>query len=120
MMRWFVPGLAMLALMVAPFSEPAAQAAADAPSGEAAPWQEEPAAGDGAGPVEAAADVQAEGMSLGEPAEAPAPEAVLAVPASAVRVQDDLAPGAVIVGDGQPLGIEEAVAMAIRNGLDAA
>ncbi len=31
---------------------------------------------------------------------------------------DDLAPGAIIVTEGQPLAIEEAVALSIRNGLD--
>ena len=31
---------------------------------------------------------------------------------------DDLAPGAIIVNEGQPLAIEEAMALSIRNGLD--
>lgn len=87
MTRWFVPGLAVLALMVAPFSEPAAQGGAEVPSGDAAPRQEEE------------------------------PEDVLTVQGMMTRVQDDLAPGAVIVGEGQPIGIEEAVAMAIQNNL---
>ncbi|MEZ4330376.1 MAG: TolC family protein [Myxococcota bacterium] len=118
MTRWFVPGLAMLALMVAPFSEPAAQGAAAVPAGEAAPWQEEPAAGEGVGPTDGAAREPRPPRPEPSATAQPSPVDVLSVPGSTMPGADDLAPGAVIVGAGQSLGIEEAVAMAIRNGLE--
>ncbi len=105
MTRALMLGLAWLALLVAPFSEVAAQAgAADLP-----PEQIDPA-------TEAA---PAEPLSDAVPME---PAAELAVPGraspGAVVPHDDLAPGAMIVTDGEPLDIGEAVALAIRNGLN--
>lgn len=101
MTRALMLGLAWLALLVAPFSEVAAQAGA----GESLPERLDPAT-----PIERVQDA------------APAPEAVLDVPgrasSSPLILHDDLAPGAVIVTDGEPLDIGEAVALAIRNGLN--
>ena len=88
MMRAFWLGLAGLALIVAPVSEAYAQAGAEQP----ALGQEEPAS------VE-----QAPEPSVVPPIPA---EPVLDVQASKFLIQDDLAPGAVIVTDGQPLAIE--------------
>ncbi len=120
MMRALRLGLAGLALMVAPFSEATAQEqAAGAPTEQVAPGA--PVEGPADEPVSGEAPGVEPGASEAVPAE---PAAVLAVPGrsgptSGLAVpMDDLSPGAEIVKDGQPLGIEEAVAMAIRNGLN--
>ncbi|MFO0687341.1 MAG: TolC family protein [Myxococcota bacterium] len=94
MTRWLRLGLAGLALMGAPFSEAAAQAGGGASS-------EDPIASPGIGSASPGAA-----------------EDALVVQAMKPVIQDDLAPGAVIVGEGQPLAIDDAVAMAIRNGLN--
>lgn len=107
MTRVLMLGLAWLALLVAPFSEAAGQAGA----GEVA---QEPVES-----LEPQAPTPPPEPQFGVPSE---PDAVLdvdgRVPSGAVVVQDDLAPGAMIVTDGEPLDIGEAVALAIRNGLD--
>lgn len=116
MMRALRLGLAGLALMVAPFSEATAQEqAAGVPMEQGAPVE-----GPADEPVSGEAAVVEPSASEAVPAE---PAAVLAVPgrsgASGPGIpMNDLAPGAMIVTDGQPLAIEEAVAMAIRNGLE--
>ena len=96
MTRSLLLGLAWLALLVSPFSEAVAQA----PLSDPTPWQAEPEA------AETIAPADAEPASVVEP------------PASKLPALDDLAPGAAIVTEGQPLAIEEAVALAIQNGLD--
>lgn len=96
MTRSLLLGLAWLALLVSPFSEAVAQA----PPSDPTPWQAEPEA------AETIAPADAEPASVVEP------------PASKLPALDDLAPGAAIVTEGQPLAIEEAVALAIQNGLD--
>lgn len=102
MTRWLVRGLAMLALMVAPFSEPSAQAGADVPSGDAVP-----SGAAAPGPDEAL-----------RPEHERESETILQVPGIAELALDDLAPGARIVSEGEPLSIGDAVALGIRNGLD--
>lgn len=114
MTRWLRLGLAGLALMVAPFSETAAQG--ETPGSEGTP-SGAPTAQPATAPEPT---VAAEPAAAAEPTASPttdAPDGVLAVPGAQSFVQDDLAPGAVIVGEGQPMGIEEAVAMSIQNGL---
>ena len=126
MTRSLLLGLAWLALLVAPFSEGAAQT----PSNEPAPWESEPAAGaasqavpspsaERTDPVEPASATSATGdpQAPSEPMLRKS-EADLDVQGSDFLESDDLAPGALIVTGGQPLAIEEAVAMSIRNNLN--
>ncbi|MBK7947460.1 MAG: TolC family protein [Deltaproteobacteria bacterium] len=109
MTRWLRLGLAGLALMVAPFSEAAAQAAEVGPAADPVAEQTPtPATSGEAGTAPSAIDAV-------QPARVP--DGVLSIPGAKTFIQDDLAPGAVIVGEGQPMGIEEAVAMSIQNGL---
>lgn len=89
MMRRVWLGLAGLALMVAPISLAGAQTEG------------------GAGAAEEV--VQADSVE---------PEAVLDVAPVRSIAQDDLAQGAVIVGEGEPLALEDAIALALRNGLN--
>ncbi len=121
MTRALMLGLAWLALMVAPFSEAAAQGDGDNPSSESAPLQQE----------DRSASAAEEGSLVGD--DSPSPSAqesspstatvregdpVMAVPGTGDLSLDDLAPGARIVSDGEPLSMGDAVALAIRNGLD--
>jgi len=109
MTRWLWLGLAMLALMVAPLSEAAAQGE---PGPAPAEERSEPAGGEPSGPVDASGPAPAPGTpaAAADTLDVPAPKMFV--------VQDDLAPGAMIVGEGQPLGIDEAVAMSIKNNLN--
>lgn len=113
MTRWLRLGLAGLALMVGPYSEAAAQAGVGAPSEDPVSSPEPPRAGAGGMPVQAGTTEPMLEASPTRPA-----EDALVVQGVKPVVQDDLAPGAVIVGEGQPLAIDDAVAMAIRNGLN--
>ncbi|MEZ4280639.1 MAG: TolC family protein [Myxococcota bacterium] len=98
MTRVLMLGLAWLALLVAAFSEAAGQ-------------------GDAGIPSEGSVPVQQEEQST-TTAAVPDGEPVLIVPGTGDPSLDDLAPGAQIVTDGEPLSMSEAVALAIRNGLD--
>lgn len=112
MSRQFLLGLVCLALVVAPISQAMAQATPSEPS----------APPEGAEIPKPESAIRLEPAPNAEPAatgaaQSPAPESVLSVPGASLFIQDDLAPGAIIVGEGQPMGIEEAVAMSIQNGL---
>jgi outer membrane protein TolC len=123
MKRSLLLGLAWLALLVAPLSEGTAQT----PSNEPAPREAEPAA-DAAAPPLASPVAEPSGPAneispVDVTAATPSPmlrssDAELDVQGSAFLASDDLAPNASIVTDGQPLAIEEAVAMSIRNNLN--
>ncbi len=127
MTRVLMLGLACLALMVTPFSKTAAQVSSDE---EAVVGQSEDVEG---GAVESRAESPSEGAldrgaatpktEVGGPTQVPPgttaePESVLDVQGTAQLPLDDLAPGAMIVTEGERLAMEEAVALAIRNGLD--
>lgn len=117
MTRALMLGLACLALMVAPFSEAAAQAQ----SGEEAVVGQPEGAGStsdaASDPVAKTPTTEVEGPTSGSPVTIAEPDSVLDVQGSAQPPLDDLAPGAMIVTEGEPLAMEEAVALAIRNGL---
>jgi outer membrane protein len=130
MERRVLLGLAVLALMGAPFSRAIAQGEAGEPP-SAVVVTEQPTGPEGV-QVEAAEAVDASDEAEraepgpsdpgesdpGLPSGAGADDPALVVPAPSMLVQDDLAPGAMIVTDGEPLAMHEAVALAIRNGLN--
>ncbi len=120
MTRSLLLGLVWLALLVIPFQEAAAQGA----SGEQVPRQAEAAVVEAPDPDPGAVAESVvppdQPPPTEEPTTATAAEPARALPAhvSKMLMQDDLAPGAEIVMEGQPLAIEEAIALSIRNGLE--
>lgn len=99
-------GLAVLALIGVPLSGATGQEQVEAGTAVEAPEAaSEPVSG---GAID-------EPVAVGTPGAA---DEALVVPLTVVAPLDDLAPGAMIVGEGEPLAMSEAVALAIRNGLD--
>lgn len=120
MTRSLLLGLVWLALLVIPYEEVAAQSV----TGDPDPLQTEAEVSEGTSPEPVLAPESVVPPDQPPPGETsstttvPGPELTAPVNVSKMLLQNDLAPGAEIVTGGQPLAIEEAIALSIRNGLE--
>lgn len=116
MLRSIWLGLAGLLLVMVPFSRAMAQAEPVAEGQEQTPAGGDPPA---VAPGDREMDVEVPSSAMPTAGSArQVQEVVLDVQGSNFLVLDDLAPDALIVLNGQPLAIEEAVALSIKNGLN--